>query len=45
MVSSFLGMCWLDGLSGDGIGSMGVGCNGSNGRRGSMDMPSFKGLF
>jgi len=35
-LSSFLGTYWLDGLRGDGIGSMGVGCNGSNGLLGSI---------
>jgi hypothetical protein len=36
MLSSLLGMYWPDGLRGDGIGSIGVGCNGSNGRLGSI---------
>jgi len=35
-LSSFLGTYWPEGLRGDGIGSMGVGCNGSNGRLGSI---------
>jgi hypothetical protein len=29
-------MYWLEGRRGDGIGSIGVGCNGSNGRLGSI---------
>ncbi len=36
MPSSFLGMYWFEGLRGDGIGSIGVGCNGSKGRLGSI---------
>src|SRR3989442_5913719 len=36
VVSSFLGMYWLEGLRGDGTGSIGVGFNGSNGGLGSI---------
>jgi hypothetical protein len=36
MFSSFLGTYWPDGLRGDGIGSIGVGRRGSNGRLGSI---------
>jgi len=44
MLSSFLGMYWLEGLRGDGIGSIGVGCNGSKGRLGSIcGMPAIEG--
>ena len=45
-LSSFLGTYWLEGLRGDGIGSMGVGCNGSNGLLGSICAGQLsKGLF
>ena len=40
MLSSVLGTYWLDGLRGDGIGSIGAGWRGSNGRLGSISAAS-----